>query len=121
MIIMADPGVRLLLRRLRLHSEVTHDDAAALSALPWQISNRPRHAYIVREGDVPQECAMLVSGVAQRQKDTNDGRRQIVGFCFPGDPLDFEQVYVGETDCSVQMTTAGAIARVPLPDLRKCR
>lgn len=115
---MADPSVRLLLRRLRLHSEVGHDDAAALSALPWQISNRARHAYIVREGDVPQECAVLLSGVAQRQKDTNDGRRQIVGFSFPGDPLDFEQIYVGEADCSVQMTTAGAIARVSRQDLR---
>ena len=118
MILMADPSVRLLLRRLRLHSEVGHDDAAALSGLPWQISNRARHAYIVREGDVLQECAVLLSGVAQRQKDTNDGRRQIVGFSFPGDPLDFEQVYVGEADCSVQMTTAGAIARVSLQDLR---
>jgi CRP-like cAMP-binding protein len=61
---------------------------------------------------------VLISGVAQRQKDTNDGRRQIVGFCFPGDPLDFEQACLREADCSVQMTTAGAVARVSLHELR---
>ena len=54
-------------------------------------------------------CGVLGSGLAYRQKLTGDGDRQIIGLCVPGDPLDFQHLFLDVADHSVQMMTRGEV------------
>lgn len=109
---MAQEEITRFIRRLQLQSNLSSKSIDALRALPWRFINRPKHSYILREGDEPKEVSVLVGGFAQRQKHTADGTRQIISFNIPGDPLDFDSLFLTDSDCSVQMSTNGTIARV---------
>jgi CRP-like cAMP-binding protein len=77
------------------------------------------HAYIIREGDPPAQCAVLVTGFAYRQKLTGDGARQIVSLHIPGDPLDFQNLFLDESDHNVQTLTRADVAFIPRDDLQR--
>lgn len=109
---MTDNDISRLIRRLHLHSGLGHQSAEAIRALPWRVVKRSRQSYVLREGDQPKEVSVLLAGFAQRQKHTSEGTRQIVSFNVPGDPLDFECLFLDEADASVQMCTNGTIACV---------
>ena len=70
-------------------------------------------SYTLREGDKPDRCAILVSGYAFRHKLTGDGNRQILSLHIPGDALDFQNMFLHESDHNVQMLTRGQVAEVP--------
>lgn len=109
---MAEDVIDRFIRRLQLHSPLSARSAGAISALPWRVMKRPKQSYLLREGDAASEASVLVAGFAQRQKNTSEGTRQIVSFSIPGDPLDFDCLFLREIDCSVQMCTNGVIACV---------
>jgi len=70
-------------------------------------------SYSVREGDRPDRCAVLVSGYAFRHKVTGNGERQIMSINIPGEALDFQNLFLEESDHNVQMLTRAAVAEVP--------
>jgi CRP-like cAMP-binding protein len=109
---MTDKAISSFIRRLQLHGNLSERSVEAIHALPWRVMKRPKHSYVLREGDLPQEVSVLVAGFAQRQKHTSTGRRQIVSFSVPGDPLDFDCLYLKEADFGVQMAVNGTIACV---------
>jgi CRP-like cAMP-binding protein len=108
-----------LLRRLSTHSKLSEGDKEAILALPWAIRTIEPQGYIVREGDVPGMCGVLLTGFAFRQKLTGDGSRQIVSVHVPGDPLDFQNFYLNESDHNVQALTRAEVAFVGLSELRE--
>lgn len=107
---MADKRISSFIRRLRFHGGLSHENAEAVQALPWRVAQRTKLSYVVREGDRPSEVSVLLAGFAQRQKHTSEGTRQIMAFSLPGDPLDFECLFLDEADFSVQMCMTGTIA-----------
>lgn len=109
---MTDRRISSFIRRLRFHGGLNHENAEAVQALPWRVAERPKLSYVVREGDRPNEVSVLLAGFAQRQKHTSEGTRQIMAFSLPGDPLDFECLFLDEADFSVQMAVTGMIACV---------
>jgi CRP-like cAMP-binding protein len=72
----------------------------------------------VREGEQPDACGVLVSGFAYRQKLTSDGARQILALHIPGEPLDFQNLFLDEADHNVQMLTRGEMAVIPREELQ---
>jgi CRP-like cAMP-binding protein len=50
--------------------------------------SRAKGTLIAEEGDTSRRSCFLVSGWALRQSFLADGRRQILGFILPGDPLE---------------------------------
>lgn len=74
--------------------------------------------YLVREGDLPTRCGVLVSGFAYRQKITGEGARQIIAIHLPGDAVDFQNLYLNVSGHNVQMLTRGEVAFVPHQQLR---
>ena len=109
---MPQNGISRFIGRLQLHGSLSPQSIEAIRALPWRLIKRTKLSYVLREGDIPQEVSILVAGFAQRQKHTSDGTRQIVSFSCPGDPLDFDCLFLNEADFSVQMSTSGTIACV---------
>jgi CRP-like cAMP-binding protein len=111
--------LHLLLRKLSQHSPLDDEDKKAILALPWTIRTVEPQGYIVREGDVPAMCGVLLTGFAFRQKLTGDGSRQIVSVHVPGDPLDFQNFYLDESDHNVQALTRAEVAFVERNELRE--
>lgn len=96
---------RKLGRLARLDSE----DLAQLNALAVQFEHVPRFKPLVREGDVPERCCLLVRGYAGRYKESAVGLRQIVAFHIPGDLLDVQHLLLEKADHSVEAITPASI------------
>jgi CRP-like cAMP-binding protein len=104
----------LLARKLDLHHRLTDEDKEAIRVLPHTIRRLEAQGYTVREGDRPERCAVLLQGYSVRHKMTGDGSRQILSINIPGDALDFQNVFLTESDHNVQMLTRGVVADIPM-------
>ena len=108
----------LLLRKLETHSHLGEEDRQAILALPCTLKTLEPQSYILREGDAPEVCAVLVSGFAFRQKLTGDGGRQIVALHIPGEALDFQNLFLDVADHNVQTLTRAELAYIPRGELQ---
>ncbi|HEV2867605.1 MAG TPA: Crp/Fnr family transcriptional regulator [Allosphingosinicella sp.] len=109
-----DPNpLDLLVRKLRQHATLSDGDEQAILALPYRMRTVEAGSYVLREGDPPLQCAVLVSGFAYRQKLTGDGARQIVAIHIPGEALDFQNMFLEVADHSIQVLTRAELAFVP--------
>lgn len=108
-----DNPLELLIRKLRTQHELTKDEHHALLSLPYKLRTLEAQSYTLREGDAPERCAVLLSGFAVRHKLTGEGARQILAIHIPGDALDFQNMFLGESDHNVQMLTRGVVAEIP--------
>jgi CRP-like cAMP-binding protein len=109
----------MLLRNLEIRAPLPEEDRQAVLALPHIMRTLEAAAYTIREAEPPEQCAVLVSGFAFRQKLTGEGARQIVALHIPGDALDFQNLFLNVADHSVQMLTRGEVAFINRSDLQK--
>lgn len=114
-----DSSLQLLIRKLEVHHALGEADRRAILSLPHTIRRLEAQSYIMREGDRPERCAVLVSGYAFRHKLTGEGARQIISIHIPGDALDFQNLFLDECDHNVQMLTRGIVAEIPSPVLEE--
>ena len=105
--------LQLLVRKLETHRRLDDEDRRAILDLPHRLRARDAQSYLLREGDRPESCAVLVSGYAIRHKLTGDGARQILALHVPGEAVDFQNVFLEEADHNVQMLTRGDVAEIP--------
>ena len=75
--------------------------------------------YVVREGERPAVCAILLGGFAYRHKVTGDGQRQIVSIHMPGDFLDLQNSFLDVADHNVQALTRCEMAYVQVLAVRE--
>lgn len=109
----------IFLRKLLGQSRLSTADQEVLLALPFQIRELRAQSTILREGDHAQVCPILLSGFAYRYKIAADGGRQIVSLRIPGDPLDFQSLYLRTIDHHMQALTAVKLALIPLAELER--
>jgi len=67
---------------------------------------------VIAEGEKPREINLILSGWGCRYKQIDDGRRQIVGFCLPGDLCDLNVFVLREMDHTVGAITALNVAEL---------
>ena len=111
--------LHLLLRKLETHSALGEEDRRRVLALPYTLRTLEPHAYVLREGEKPDVCPILLSGFAYRQKLTSNGGRQILALHIPGEAMDFQNLFLDEADHNVQMLTRGDVAMVQREELRE--
>lgn len=99
----------VLARRLAMHTELSAADCEAVFDLPHKVRNIDRGAYIVREGDRPESCAVLLDGYAFRHKIIGTGARQILALHLPGDPVDLQNVFLEVADHSLEALTKAEV------------
>ncbi len=116
---MDQPPLEIFLQDLQSHSPLSSDDRDAILALPMRLRKLDAGSYIVREGDVPIHCCILVSGFAYRQKVTGSGSRQILSVCIPGDAIDFQNMFLDISDHAVQLLTRAVVADIPREALQE--
>jgi CRP-like cAMP-binding protein len=102
-----------LIRRLERRARLADADRQALEALPHSIRSLPAGTHVVRDGDRPEACCLLLSGFACRYKITGDGARQIVSFHMAGEFVDLQNGLIGVADHSVQLLTEAEVVVVP--------
>jgi CRP-like cAMP-binding protein len=111
--------LELLVRKIQTHHALTREDQQRILSLPLRHRTLDAQSYIVREGDRPDRCGVLLSGFAFRHKVTGQGARQILSIHIPGDAVDFQNMFLAESDHNVQMLTRGVIAEIPRAPLEK--
>src|SRR5947209_2517637 len=111
--------LRSLLRQLEVYKDLPAEDRDLVIGLPYRLRSLDAGSYLVREGDLPASCCVLVSGYAVRQKVTGTGSRQILSVCIPGDAVDLQNMFLEVSDHSVQLLTQCEIADVPREALQE--
>ena len=113
-----ETALELLSRKLDLHHRLSEDDKQAILGLPHKIRRLEAQSYIMREGDRPDRCAVLLQGFAIRHKLTGEGSRQILSINIPGEALDFQNLFLEESDHNVQMLNRGVVAEIPRSEIQ---
>jgi CRP-like cAMP-binding protein len=80
---------------------LSEDERRALENMPMQRASIRADQDLVREGDRPARCCLLLSGFACTYKVTAGGKRQIVSFNLPGDIADLQSLHLNVLDNSV--------------------
>lgn len=115
----SDSPLALMVRKLETHAPLSAQDRDALLALPFKAQTYEASSYLVREGDTPDHCAVLVSGFAYRHKLNGDGGRQIVSLHIPGEMLDLQHLFLDTADHNVQTLTRAQLVTIPRTALRE--
>jgi CRP-like cAMP-binding protein len=110
MIAMADKLARL--------SPLEGADREALLALPRTVRTVAAAAHLVRDGEPPQHCALLLTGFAFRHKITGEGARQIISIHIAGEFVDLQNVFLDVSDHNVQTLTECEVAFIPRAAVR---
>jgi CRP-like cAMP-binding protein len=106
-----------VIRRLETRAPLTDEDRAAVRNLPLTCRTAEPASYMVREGEPPEYCTVLLAGFAYRHKVTGSGERQILSVHMPGEFLDLQNSFLGIADHNVQALTRCDIAVVPVAAL----
>lgn len=108
-----------MLNTFAMHAPILSEDRAGLLELPYASRIFEAGSYLVREGDTPDHCGMLVSGLICRHKISGDGLRQIVSIHVPGEVFDLQQLYIETADHNVQTLTQCEVITIPRDALRR--
>ncbi len=118
---MSDPTQSLLapmVAKLRQWRSLDEEDRDAILDLPVRrMSYRPQE-YIVREGDQPQHCCVLLSGFSFRSKVAGNGGRQVFSIHMRGDMADLQNSLLGTADHNLQALDHVEVAQVPIEALQ---
>ncbi|HYG30439.1 MAG TPA: Crp/Fnr family transcriptional regulator [Allosphingosinicella sp.] len=112
------PTIERVVRRLETRAPLDEADRDGLRALPFVYRSLDAATYLVREGETPEYCMMLLSGFAYRHKVTGQGDRQILSVHMPGELLDLQNSYLAVADHNVQALTRVELASVPIAALQ---
>lgn len=109
-----------LVRKLETTERLGADEIRALAALPLQIRDVEPESDIVREGDRPAACCLVLEGFVTRYKMAGEGQRQILSIHIPGEIPDLQSLFLKTMDHSLAGLTRGRVAYIahtPLYDL----
>jgi CRP-like cAMP-binding protein len=113
-----------LIRRLRSVSALDDEDDRAVRSLPHTVRRYPANQPIVRDGDKPSECCLIMEGFCLRSKTTLHGHTQILSFHVPGDIPDLESLHLHIMDhdlVTLTECTLSFISHTALRDLTRRR
>lgn len=103
----------LLMRKLERIGHLSDEERNAVENLPAKVQTLQPRQDIVRDGDKPAHCCLLVEGWAFRYKILGEGRRQILSFHVPGDVPDLHSLHIQMMDHSLAALTEATIAFIP--------
>ena len=118
----SSPGDRLetnpLIRSLERIGSLSDVERYVLDAAIMHTRQVRAGQDIVREGDRPPECGLILDGFACRYKLLSAGRRQIMAFHIVGDICDLHSFLLDEMDHSIGAVTACTLGVIPHQALR---
>jgi CRP-like cAMP-binding protein len=109
---MAELDASPLIRKLKRFFQLTDLEDDALLSLPLRIAEYGADVELIREGDRPTECNLLLVGFVCRSNTLADGKRQIVAFHIPGDVFDTQSFLLERMDHTISTLTTCKIAAI---------
>ncbi|HEX2242638.1 MAG TPA: Crp/Fnr family transcriptional regulator [Gammaproteobacteria bacterium] len=117
-IISSYPNHYPLIRKLESIAELSDDQRQAVLSLPLTIRKFDADQDIVRDGDRPSECCLIIEGFACRYKLNGEGRRQIMSFHIRGDIPDLQSLHLKVMDHSLSTLMPSTLGFVPHGSIR---
>ena len=109
----------MLIRKLESIATLSDTERQAIQGLPVRIHHLNARQDIVRDGDQPTHCCLVLEGWACRYKLLRRGKRQIMSFHIPGDIPDLQSLHVRTMDHSLATLTKALVAFIPHESLRE--
>ncbi|AWN37655.1 Crp/Fnr family transcriptional regulator [Methylobacterium radiodurans] len=113
-----DHALALLVRKLDSIAGLSDKERQAILRLPATTKVLQPKQDIVRDGDRPSRCCLVLEGWACRYKLLSEGRRQILSFHIPGDVPDLQSLHIHSMDHSLCAATKAVVAFIPHDALR---
>lgn len=107
-----------LVTRLAAIGSLTDSDIDAILALPYTAREGKAGWEIVREGDAPSQCCLVLDGTFGRFKMAAEGGRQIVSFHIRGEVPDLQSLFLAAMDHTLSALTPGTVAFIPHSAMR---
>jgi CRP-like cAMP-binding protein len=108
-----------LIRKLETIVDLSAEEREAVLGLPLTIRTVPADHDLVRDGDRPSECCMIVEGFVCRYKLTAEGKRQIMSFHIPGDIPDLQSLHLHVMDHSLGTLVPSKVGFIQHDDIRE--
>src|SRR3954463_2916941 len=102
-----------LVRKLESILVLSEDEKDVLRNVSGTIKTVGPRQDLVREGDRPFECCLILEGFAYRYKQTEDGKRQTFSFHIPGDIPDLQSLHLDVMDHSLSSLPACTAMFIP--------
>ncbi|MCJ2017577.1 Crp/Fnr family transcriptional regulator [Methylobacterium sp. E-065] len=115
----AQPTLGMLIRKLESIATLSNAERQAIQSLPVRIQNLSARQDIVRDGDQPTHCCLILDGWACRYKMLSEGKRQILSFHVSGVRLNLTSMQVPTMHHSTAKLTKAVIAFIPHGTLRE--
>jgi len=112
------PPLHPLIRKLESITSLSDEDKQAIESLPTRHRVLPARQEIVRDGDRPSQCCVVLEGWLCRSKALSDGKRQIHSFHIPGDVPDLQSLHLPIMDHTLSTITQATVAFIPHESLR---
>jgi CRP-like cAMP-binding protein len=109
----------LMIRKLESIFPLSEEERHALQGLPVQVTVFGPDQDIVRVGDSPSQCCLLLEGYTCVYKLTAEGKRQIMAMHVPGDIPDLQSLHLKVLDNSVATMTPCTVGFIQHDDLRR--
>lgn len=109
----SEPLLAPLVERWSKYASLSPSDREAILALPHRRREAARDQHLVRDGERPENCSLLLEGFAFRHKVTRDGARQIISIHLPGELVDLQNCLLGTADHNVQTLTRAVLVVIP--------
>ncbi|MCK1719921.1 Crp/Fnr family transcriptional regulator [Bradyrhizobium sp. 141] len=106
-----------LISRLQAVGGLSEQDQTRLTRLPYKVKSLADGEYVLRQGDEPRSCIIVMSGLLSRQRVVN-ARTQISSFYIAGDMPDLPTLHLPVADCDLCTVGSSTIAAVPHSALR---
>lgn len=112
-------AMTMLVRKLESIATLTNAEQRAIESLPVRVRTLDARQDIVRDGDKPSHCCLILDGWACRYKLLSEGRRQILSFHVAGDIPDLQSLHLHTMDHGLATMRVATVAFIPHEDLRK--
>src|SRR5215216_245362 len=100
-------------RRLESILTLSEEDVRLLAEMPTTVRSYQADQDIVREGDMPSQCCLLLDGFLCRHKIAKGSNRQIMSFHVPGDIPDLHSLHLRRMDHNLTSLGPSVVAFVP--------
>jgi CRP-like cAMP-binding protein len=107
------------LRKLESITELSAEERQALLELPIALKRFDANVDIVSEGEITQQCCLVLEGLVCRYKLVNSGERQIMSLHIPGDVPDLHSLHIEKMDHSLGTLTPALVGFIPHDAVRR--
>lgn len=108
-----------MIRKLESIFPITDQEKQALQDLPVQVVGLKPGLDIVRIGERPSQCCLILEGFTCVYKLTSEGRRQIIALHVPGDMPDLQSLHLAVMDISIAPISPCKVGFIQHDNLRR--